>query len=84
MGLKWRKWSFWSSAKEIAERKMKDAWMEGGNCDSCCPQCKQWESVGNTIETKTNDDGSEARTCSNCGYTWKAIFTPAGFIPVDS
>lgn len=63
---------------------MTSSWMSGGNCDSCCPQCKQWESKGNLITTKSNNDGSETRACGNCGYHWKAIFTPAGFVQVDS
>ncbi len=60
--------------------------MEGGNCDSCCPRCKQWESSGNRITTEPYsepDDGSENRVCANCGYSWRAVFTPFGFIPVD-
>ena len=83
MKFKWKKWYFWDKVKTHAERKMKDAWMDGGNCDSCCPRCKQWESKGNTIETVSNEDGSEQRTCTNCGNEWKAIFTPVGFVQVD-
>ena len=80
---KWKKWYFWEKVKVFAERKMTRAWMEGGNCDSCCPNCMQWESKGNTIKTVSNDDGSETRSCTNCGNEWMAIFTPAGFIPLD-
>ena len=62
---------------------MRDAWMQGGNCDSCCPNCKHWESIGNHIKTEDRDDGSVSRHCSNCGNKWTAVFTPAGFIEVD-
>ena len=82
MKTKWRVWYFWKRLRGICERKMQDAWMIGGNCDSCCPNCKHWESLGNQITTISNDDGSETRTCGNCNHQWRAIFTPAGFVPV--
>lgn len=81
---KWKKWDFWKSVRDFAEKKMKEAWFIGGNCNSCCPNCKNWESTGKTVITSTdNDDESISRKCSNCGHTWRAIFTPAGFVPID-
>lgn len=79
---KWKRWKLWTKVRCFAEKKMADSWMQGGNCDSRCPQCKQWESHGNKIKTTDNDDGSVDRLCGNCKYEWKALFTPAGFIPV--
>lgn len=84
MNLKWRKWYFWAGVRKFVEGRMKAAWFEGGNCDSCCGLCKQWESTGNTITTTSLDDGSEYRECQNCGHAWRAVFTPAGFLPIDS
>jgi hypothetical protein len=78
-----RKWEFWRKVRDWCNRKMTSAWMEKGNCDSRCPQCNQWESRGNIIVTLSQDDGSELRICKNCDYEWKALFTPAGFIPID-
>ena len=77
------KWEFWRAARDWCNGRMKSARMEGGNCDSCCPRCHQWESHGNNITTKDREDGSMLRNCSACQYVWVAIFTPAGFIPVD-
>ncbi len=84
MKTKWKKWQFWRHMRDWCNRRMTSAWMEGGNCDSCCPRCKQWESHGNTINTESLDDGSEQRTCSVCGQQWKAVFGPAGFMPIGS
>lgn len=78
-----KKYNFWTKIKKFSEKKMKSAWMEGGNCDSCCSKCKQWESMGNNIKTVPQSDGAEIRTCGNCGDEWRAIFTPAGFVRVD-
>ncbi|MCP3898855.1 MAG: hypothetical protein GY707_03865 [Desulfobacteraceae bacterium] len=78
------KWSLWKQTKTFCEKQMTKAWMVGGNCDSCCPQCKQWESHGNVIKTEPQEDESVNRSCSNCGYSWRAIFTPAGFLIVES
>ena len=79
----WKSWLFWSRAKTFTENKMRKAWFRGGNCDSCCPRCKRWESLGNVIKTTPLEDGSDHRVCEACGHEWLAIFTPAGFIPVD-
>ena len=81
---KWKKWKFWKRVRDWCNTRMTAAWMKGGNCDSACPKCHQWESHGNVIETEPQEDGSELRSCNNCGYAWKAIFTPAGFVPIDS
>lgn len=83
MKFKWMKWDFWRFIKVFSEKKMKESWMEGGNCDSCCPRCRYYESQGNIIVTTANKDGSENRSCLSCGYKWTAIFTPAGFIPME-
>ena len=78
-----KKFRFWKKIKKLCENKMRKAWLEGGNCDSACKNCNQWESSGNVIYTKSNDDGSESRECQNCRHEWRAIFTPAGFVEVD-
>ena len=83
MKIKSRLWFFWRWVRDFTERRMASAWFMGGNCDSACPNCKKWESKGNCIETKHNEDGSEHRACSNCEHEWDAVFTPAGFVPVD-
>ena len=77
-----RKFRFWKKVKSFAESRMEKAWFEGGNCDSSCPNCQLWESKGNVIITRPNDDGSETRCCGNCGHTWQAIFTPVGFVRI--
>lgn len=80
---KWRKWEFWKSIRQWAERRMYAAWMDGGNCSSCCPRCKQWEHLGNNVTTTDNADESVTRTCGACKYQRRAIFTPAGFCPIE-
>lgn len=80
---KWKKWNFWRRARNWCQKHMRRVYMEGGNCDSACPRCHQWESLGNIIETHPLEDGSEWRICSNCKYEWQALFTPAGFVPVN-
>jgi len=77
------RWKIWKRLRDYCNKKMTSAWMSGGNCDSCCPACRQWESEGNIIQTIDNDDGSVTRECGNCTLRWQAIFTPAGFIKVD-
>lgn len=84
MAYRTRMYKFWSWVRNLSERKMNKEWFKpSGGCDSCCPRCKQWESLGNIIHTKPLEDGSDKRSCTNCGYVWLAIFTPAGFIPID-
>lgn len=68
---------------DISLLGMRDNFLPNGGCDSCCPTCKQWEHQGNLITSKDSPDGLVLRECSNCKYTWKAIFTPGGFIAVD-
>lgn len=77
-----RKWEMWKRVRDWCERRMAAAWREGGGCDSCCPQCKRWESKGNIIRVYPRPDGSESRFCRNCGHSWRAIFTPGGFLPI--
>lgn len=77
-----KKWKFWYKIKLFSEKRMTNAWFENGNCDSACPNCKQYESLGNVIKTEPMEDGTENRSCSNCGHKWKTIFTPAGFIEI--
>jgi hypothetical protein len=67
---------------KLATKEPDNDYLRKHGCDSCCPQCLKWESDGNYIETTPLVDGSERRTCMYCDYTWKAIFTPAGFIPI--
>lgn len=78
---KWKRWAFWKALRDWCNRRMKDAWMHGGNCDSCCPRCKQWESHGNKITTEPFPKWDH-RVCGNCGYKWPAEFGPAGFMPL--
>lgn len=75
----------WKWLNKLSSKKIKDNYLKEHGCDSCCPRCKRWESESNTIYTEVSepDDGTEKRTCTNCDYVWKTIFTPAGFIPVD-
>ncbi|MGI4991011.1 hypothetical protein ACRXCV_00135 (plasmid) [Halobacteriovorax sp. GFR7] len=61
----------------------KPDYLDEHGCDSCCPNCEMWESDGNVINTEPLEDGTDQRTCTNCNHTWLAIFTPAGFIPLD-
>jgi hypothetical protein len=66
--------------KSIADKQMQDNYLKpNGGCDSCCPNCREWESQGNEIITNPLDDGSDERTCGKCNHKWLAIFTPAGF-----
>ena len=75
----------WKKINHISEKGMKGNYLKpNGGCDSCCPKCKKWESMGNNITTKPLENGSDERVCANCGNVWIAIFTPAGFIPVQS
>ena len=77
------KFRSWVRTLIVKDKKRK--FLEENFCDSRCPECKKWESEGNVITTKYNepDDGTEIRTCGSCNHTWRAIFTPAGFIPID-
>lgn len=68
--------------EERATKRKKREYLKRHGCDSCCPECKKWESDDNLITTVDNDDGSVTRQCSSCSYKWTAIFTPAGFVPV--
>lgn len=81
-----KRWRFWTKIADFVERKRQQAWLDGptgtGNCDSACGRCNKWESAGNLIRTIPLDDGSEKRECTNCGYQWRAVFTPAGFVKV--
>ena len=81
-----RWWRFWDRVEKYVSKKRQKAWLKGptggGNCDSACSRCKVWESAGNQITTEPMDDGSEKRKCGVCGYMWRAIFTPAGFVKV--
>lgn len=78
------KYKFWAAIKELADKGMKENYLKPhGGCDSACPKCKMWESQGNKIYTEALQDGSDKRTCCNCGHEWHAIFTPAGFVQID-
>ena len=78
---------FWKGVFNFSRKKGNKSYLETHGCDSCCPRCKVWESEGNTIRTLpydgVNDDGSYRRVCWSCEYSWRAIFTPAGFVPVE-
>lgn len=76
-------YKFWKKLLDFAKEKAKESYTKERGCNSCCPRCKKWESDGNRITTQPLDDGSDERVCHNCGFVWKAIFTPAGFIPVQ-
>jgi hypothetical protein len=78
-----KKYKFWKYVNALSKKGMKENYLKPhGGCDSCCPRCRIWESEGNTIYTAENDDNSDTRECSTCAYKWKAIFTPAGFMPI--
>lgn len=78
-----KRYKFWSKVKSFAEKQMFENYLKPfGGCDSCCPKCKVWESLGNKITTTPLENGSDLRLCGNCGYEWRAIFTPAGFVQV--
>ena len=77
-----KKYNFWMRLKSFVEGKCREAYMEGGNCDSSCPKCKQSESLGNII-TNEDGEGSVKRACGNCGHRWRAIFMPFGFMEVS-
>ncbi len=80
-----KRYKFFKWLKGVAEKGMKDNYLKPhGGCNSCCPNCKSWESGGNRITTVPLDDGSDERTCHTCKHTWLTIFTPVGFIPVDN
>ena len=74
---------FWNKIKSLAVNKIADDYLKKHGCDSCCPNCNQWESAGNKITTEPLEDGSDKRVCGACGHSWLAIFTPAGFVPVS-
>ncbi len=79
-----RSYKFWKWLKALSDKKMKSEYLRPyGGCNSCCPKCKKWQHDGNIINTTTLEDGSDERICGNCGNTWLAIFTPAGFIPLE-
>lgn len=79
-----RKYRFFKWLSEYADSKAKYHYIRPhGGCNSACPRCKAWEHQGNKITTEDSNDQTQTRTCTNCGHTWKAIFTPAGFIPVE-
>lgn len=76
------RYRFWKKVKALADKQLKKNYLKpNGGCDSCCPNCKVWESQGNVITTEPVDDWDK-RTCGVCNHVWAAIFTPAGFIQV--
>lgn len=81
--MKTKTYLFWNKIKAYADGKMQAEWLKYRGWDSSCPRCKMWCSQGNKIYTEALDVGVDKRTCSNCKHTWSAIFTPAGFIPID-
>ena len=78
------RYKFFKWLKKIADKGMKDNYLKPyGGMNSCCPNCKEWESSGNFITTIPLKDGSDERTCGKCEHKWLAIFTPFGFIPTS-
>lgn len=78
-----KRYKFWARVRSFSEKQMFGNYLKpNGGCDSCCPKCKVWESLGNKITTTPLEDGSDLRVCGKCGYEWRAIFTPAGFVQV--
>lgn len=71
----------WNIERNIEKQKRK--YLNKHGCDSCCPRCRKWESDGNTILSEDQPDGTIQRQCAKCGHSWIAIFTPAGFIPIE-
>lgn len=43
-----------------------------------CPDCEVWEHDGNLITTELYCQATDKRTCGECGFVWRSIFTPAG------
>lgn len=79
-----KRYKFFKWLKGICDKQMHENYLKPhGGCDSCCPKCETWEYQGNKITTEPLEDGSDKRTCMKCGYTWLAIFSPAGFIQID-
>jgi hypothetical protein len=74
---------FWKYLKAVSAEKVQASYLKIHGCDSCCTRCNVWESDGNKIYTEPSPDGTDLRTCTNCGYKWHAIFTPAGFIEIN-
>lgn len=76
------RYRFWKVLRDFAEDRMKYTWPH--SADSCCPRCKFWESSGNLIATKdVQGEFPVSRTCGTCNYTWRALPTPAGFVPLN-
>jgi hypothetical protein len=71
--------------KAFSDKKMRENYLKPhGGCDSCCPNCREWESQGNLIATPPLEDGSDSRICGKCHHEWLTIFTPAGFAPLSA
>lgn len=78
------RYKFFKWLKGFADKQMQENYLKPhGGCDSACPNCKEWESQGNRITTEINCKDTDKRKCHKCNHEWLAIFTPAGFIPVD-
>lgn len=73
----------WISDSSDNPKSEQNAYLVKHGSDSCCPTCRVWESQGNEITTEALSDGSDKRTCGKCGYQWRAIFTPAGFVSIE-
>ena len=79
------RYKIWKRIRDHAERAMRENYLKPhGGMNHACPNCKVWESAGNRITTVENSDGSDHRTCQTCSYEWDAIFTPAGFIQINT
>lgn len=77
------RYKFFKWLKGFSDKQMRENYLKPrGGCDSCCPNCKEWEYQGNKIVTEPLEDGSNKRTCGKCGHEWLAIFTPAGFVSI--
>ena len=70
--------------QSYSKNELQHDYLKSHGCDSACPRCNKWESEGNVIYTEPYKphDLSDKRTCTNCDHTWRAIFTPAGFVQV--
>jgi DNA-directed RNA polymerase subunit M/transcription elongation factor TFIIS len=78
----WKKYKRWERVRHFAEKQMKRAYFQGGNCGVTCPKCKQPEWLSNGIRTKDIDDGTTLIRCLSCEHEWLTVFSPAGFIPI--
>lgn len=79
-----RKYKFLKWCRDYINKKLRKEHTHSYGCNSRCPRCKRWEHEDNEIITvEYYSGGSVLRSCTQCRYKWRAIFTPCGFVPVE-